>query len=177
MRLTAGNNWRHPIARLGRLILRVLKGAMVAVWALAALCLLFYAALYLYFVFVEDPALARLRGDASAVNNRGDEVWARTERDAAAPPLAKTVITLKPAHGGSAATLLVAESKNYLVGFKWRDDDHLILQLDFGCKARLTAPVERVGPIRIVYRFGNLGHPPPHGYDSFPDDRPRKPCR
>lgn len=176
MRVTGGNTWRHPILRIGWLLLRTLKWGMYAVWALAGLCLLFYAAVYLYFVFVEDSALDRLCGDASAANDRGDQVWARTERDEAAPSLAKTVIWLKPAHHWFATTLLTAESKNYLIGFKWRDNDNLALHLYFGCNPRMTTPLAKVGSIRILYRFGDPGHTPPHGYASFPADGPRKPC-
>lgn len=149
---------------------------MYAVWACAGLCLLFDAALTAYIVFVEEPALARFLADASAINGRGDEVWAETDRDDAVPSMAKTVIRLKQAHHWFSTILLVAESKNYLVGFKWRGDDRLVLQLDFGCRAQLSIPVEQVGPIHILYRFGNPGYSPPHGYASFPSDASRKPC-
>jgi hypothetical protein len=146
---------------------------MYAVWGLAGLCILFYAAVSAAISFADD----RFLGDASAINGRGDEVTAQTERDGAAGFRAKTVIRLKPAHHWFARSLLTAESDHYLVGFKWRGADRLVLILDFGCTAHMTVPVRNVGPIRIDYRFDRAVILPDHGYSSFPRDMPRQPCQ
>jgi hypothetical protein len=53
----------------------------------------------------------------------------------------------------------------------------LVVTLDFGCAPQMTAPVERVGPIEIVYRFDRNVVLPAHGYSSFSRGEPRKPCR
>lgn len=164
------------IGFVARAALRSLKWVMYAVWTLAGLCLLLYAASWIYTSYVDLPALDRFLGDASAINGRGDVVAADTERDGAGARRTKTVIRLKPADAWFATTLLAARSKNYLVGFKWRGDDRLVLILDFGCDADLTAPARRVGPIQIVYRFDRtVILPPDHGYSSF-ERTPRKPC-
>ena len=111
------------------------------------------------------------------MNARGDEVAARTERDGAAGFRAKTVIELKPAHDWFATRLLRVESDDYLVGFKWRGDDRLVLILDFGCTPRMTVPVTSVGAIQIVYRFDRTVILPDHGYSSFAREAPRSPCK
>jgi hypothetical protein len=154
---------------------RALKWGMYAIWAIAGLCLLFDAASSLYIVLVEEPALDRFLADASATNGRGDEVMAETDRDPSSPLGTKTVIRLKEEHRWFPTTLLLVESRDYLVGFRWRKDDRLVLLLNFGCNAHITVPVERVGPIHILYRFGFPAFPA-HGYDSFPRDAERKPC-
>ena len=102
---------------------------------------LYYAMISLYVSYVEIPGLDRFLGEASAVNARGDEVTAETECDGTAGFRAKTVIKFKPAHHWFATTLLVARSNNSLVGFKWRDDDRLVL--DSGL--RLWRPHDRSG--------------------------------
>jgi hypothetical protein len=149
---------------------------MYITWGLAGLCILYYAAVSLYVSFLDIPGLNRFLGDASAINGRGDEVTAETDRDDIAGFQAKTVIRLKPAHHWFATSLLTAESSHYLVGFKWRGDDRLVLILDFGCAAHTTVPVRRIGTIRIDYRFDRTVILPDHGYSSFPRDTPRKPC-
>jgi hypothetical protein len=161
---------------VARGLLRGLKWTMYAVWALAGLCLLFYAGGWAYFTYVELPALDRFLADASAVNGRDDVVAAATERDGDGAQAAKTVITLKRAHAWFATPLLVAHSKDYLVGFKWQGDDRLVLILDFGCAAQLSDPVRRVGPVEILYRFDRAVILPAHGYSSFPREGPRPPC-
>lgn len=160
----------------GRAALRVLRFAMYTVWGLAGLCILFYSASWLYISYVDIPGLDRFRGDASAINARDDEVTAETERDDNPGFRTKTVIRLKQAHHWFATSLLRAESNNYLVGFKWRGNDRLELILDFGCNAKLTDPVQRVGSVQIVYHFDRAVVLPDHGYSSFERDAPRKPC-
>lgn len=70
-----------------------------------------------------------------------------------------------------------SRSWEVLVGLKWRDDNTLDLQLDFGCDAQTSAPVAAVGPIHIVYRCGDPGHVPKIGYETFRRrDLPPEPC-
>jgi hypothetical protein len=164
------------IGIVGRVALRVLKLAMYTIWGAAGFCILYFVAVALYVEFVDLPGLHRFLGDASAVNGRGDEVTAETERDGSAPSRAQTVIRLKPAHRWFATTLVEAQSDDYLVGFKWSGVDRLVVTLDFGCTPQMKAPVERVGPIEIVYRFDRNVILPAHGYSSFPRDAPREPC-
>jgi hypothetical protein len=159
-----------------RILLRGLRWVMYVVWALAGLCILFYAVLSLYLTYAEIPALDRLRGDASALNGRGDEASAQTRRDSARALQMNTVLRLKQSGHWFATTLLTVRSQNYLVGFQWRGDDRLVLILDFGCDAQLSEPVRRAGPIEILYRFDRAVILPAHGYSSFPRDRPRPPC-
>ncbi|HEU0156083.1 MAG TPA: hypothetical protein VFQ82_08430 [Stellaceae bacterium] len=40
-------------------------------------------------------------------------------------------------------------------------------QLDFGGGAETSAPVTAVGPIRIVYHWGDPGDTPKVGYETF----------
>ena len=164
------------IGSIGRIALRGLKWLMYAVWALAGLCLLLYAALWAYISYVELPGSDRHLADASAINGRGDVVAADTERDGTGPSRTKTVIRITQAGHWFATTLIAARSENYLVGFKWRGDDRLVLILDFGCDAKLTGPLRRVGPVQIVYRFDRAVILPDHGYSSF-ERAPRSPCR
>jgi len=121
-------------------------------------------------------SLDRVLGDASAINGRGDEVTAETERDDVSGFRAKTVIKLKAANRWFATRLLTVQSNDYLIGFKWDDSDRLVLILDFGCKAKMTDFVKGVGPDKITYRFDREVSMPDHGYSSFPRDVPRKPC-
>ena len=70
--------------------------------------------------------------------------------------------------------LVEARTWEVLVGVNWRNDDTLDLQLDFGCDPRMDRPVTAVGPIHIVYHWGNPGHVPKIGYES---DLPTETCR
>jgi hypothetical protein len=115
--------------------------------------------------------------DTSAKNSRGDQVYAETNIEGGDTHPSKTVIRLKPARHWFATIPLTAESNYYLVGFKWREDDRLVLILDFGCTPHMTVPVRSVGPIEIVYRFDRSVILPDHGYSSFSRDGPRKPCK
>jgi hypothetical protein len=60
-----------------------------------------------------------------------------------------------------------AHSYEILVGFKWQTVNQLLIRLDLGCDGNHSAPVETVGPIHIVYRYGDPGHTPRVGYESF----------
>jgi hypothetical protein len=74
--------------------------------------------------------------------------------------------------------LIQSHSWDVLVGLRWRDDDTLVLQLDFGCGAKTTPPVTQVGSIHILYRFGDPGHVPKTGYETFRRrNLPPAPCR
>lgn len=103
--------------------------------------------------------------DALATNGRGDQVVSITEMHGPTHP-DRTTITLKRAHRWFSTTLIEGESFEYLVDLKWKDDDTLVLQLDFGCNGFHTMPTDRVGPIRIIYRFGDPGAKPERGYET-----------
>jgi hypothetical protein len=115
--------------------------------------------------------------DASAKNGRGDVATTETDFFGAPEHRSKTVISLRrPGHWFS-TTLVESRSWEVLVGLKWRDDNTLDLQLDFGCDAQTSAPVAAVGPIHIVYRYGDPGHVPKIGYETFRRrDLPPEPC-
>lgn len=129
--------------------------------------LIFLLSRGLYFRNVED---------ATAKNGRGDAVFAETDFSGEPTHPAKTVIWLRRAYHPFSTTLLEAYSYDFLVGFKWQDDDSLILQLDLGCDAHNTRPVARVGPIRILYDFGGSGQLPKAGYETAPRPDPLPPC-
>jgi hypothetical protein len=115
--------------------------------------------------------------DATAKNIRGDEVFAETNFEGGETHPWKTVIWLKRAGHPFSTTLLDANSYDILVGLKWQGNDNLVLQLDLGCDGNNSAPVETVGPIHILYRFGDPGYTPKPGYESFRRrDLPREPC-
>jgi hypothetical protein len=116
--------------------------------------------------------------DASAKNARGDVVTAETHVFAAPEQRSKTVISLKRAGHWFSTTLVESRSWEVLVRLKWRNDDTLDLQLDFGCDAQTSEPMTVVGPIHIVYHWGEPGHVPKVGYETFRRrDLPREPCR
>ncbi|MBV8736918.1 MAG: hypothetical protein JO007_06610 [Alphaproteobacteria bacterium] len=116
--------------------------------------------------------------DASATNGRGDVASAETNFFGAPEHRSKTVISLKRAGHWFSTTLVETRSWGVLVGLKWRDDDTLDLQLDFGCRAQTSPQVTAVGPIHIVYHWGDPGHVPKVGHESFRRrDLPREPCR
>ena len=105
--------------------------------------------------------------DASAKNVRGDVVSAETNFLGAPEYRSKTVIRLKRATHWFSTTLVEAQTWEVLVGLKWADDNTLDLQLDFGCGAEMSRPVTVVGPIRIAYHWGDPGHVPKVGYETF----------
>jgi hypothetical protein len=104
---------------------------------------------------------------ASAKSGRGDVVSAETDFFGAPEHRSKTVIRLKRTGHWFSTTLVESHSWEVLVGLHWRDDDTLDLQLDFGCGAQTSRPVTTVGPIHIVYHYGDPGHVPKIGYESF----------
>jgi hypothetical protein len=115
--------------------------------------------------------------DATAENARGDRVFAETNFDGGETHPSRTVIRLKP-HGHFFSTpLLEAYSYEVLVGLRWEDEHRVVLKLDFGCDGTHSTPVEAVGPIHILYRFGDPGYLPHPGYESARRrDLPRAPC-
>lgn len=137
-------------------------------WIFKRGLLLFYIAYLLY---------ARDFMDAAATNARGDIASAETDFFGAPEHRVKTVIKLKRAGHWFSTTLLETRSWDVLVGLHWRDDDTLDLQLDFGCDAQTSPPVAAVGPIRIVHHYGDPGHVPKIGYETFRRrDLPPDPC-
>jgi hypothetical protein len=88
----------------------------------------------------------------SAINGRGDRVLAIT--DAAKPKDPdKTDIRIRPEHNWFWIPLLRSESYGMHINFKWSNDEMLVVNLDFGCFIHMTHPVERVGPIHVIYHF------------------------
>jgi hypothetical protein len=116
--------------------------------------------------------------DALARNARGDVARAETDFFGAPEHRSTTIVWLKRTDHWFSTTLIQSHSWDVLVGLRWRDDDTLVLQLDFGCDAKTTPPVTQVGPIHILYRFGDPGHVPKTGYETFRRrDLPPEPCQ
>jgi hypothetical protein len=111
--------------------------------------------------------------DASAKNARGDVASAETDVFGAPERLMTTLIRLHRAGDWFSTTLIDVRSFDFLVGLKWRNDDTLDLQLDFGCEPQMDPPITRVGPIHIVYHWGDPGYIPKGGYAGDP---PPEPC-
>jgi hypothetical protein len=105
--------------------------------------------------------------DDMAKNTRGDTVFAETDSNGGETHPWKTVIWLKRAGYLFSTTLVEANSYDILVGLKWQGNDNLVIQLDLGCDGNNAAPVQTVGPIHILYRFGDPGYTPKPGYESF----------
>ena len=115
--------------------------------------------------------------DASAKNGRGDVVSAETNFFGAPEHRSRTVIRLKGAGHWFSTTLVESRSWEVLVGLKWVDDNTLDLQLDLGCDPQMNKPVTAVGPIHIAYHWGDPGHVPKVGYETFRRrDLPPPPC-
>lgn len=151
----------------------------VSKWAgYSVLTLVIFYIIYLgIFAFLFSRMLyLRNVEDATAKNGRGDKVFAETDFSGLPTHPAKTVIWLRRAYHPFSTTLLEAYTYDFLVGLKWRDDDNLILQLDLGCDAHNSQPVARVGPIRILYDFGDPGQLPKAGYEAAPRPDPSIPC-
>jgi hypothetical protein len=64
-----------------------------------------------------------------------------------------TDIRIRPAHNWFWTPLLNSESYGVHVTLKWRNDDTLDVNLDFGCLVHMTQPLDRVGPIHVAYHF------------------------
>jgi hypothetical protein len=57
------------------------------------------------------------------------------------------------------------------------DDDTLDVWLNFGGDAQTGRPAAGVGPIHVVYHWGDPGHVPKVGYETFRRrDLPPEPC-
>lgn len=130
------------------------------------------------FVFLVSRELyLRNIEDSKAKNARGDKVFAETNFEGGETHPWRTVIWLRRAGHLFSTTLLQANSYDIVVGLKWQDANKLVLQLDLGCDGNHTVPVETVGPIHILYRFGDPGYTSTPGYESFRRrDLPREPC-
>ncbi|HEY3908303.1 MAG TPA: hypothetical protein VGM07_00255 [Stellaceae bacterium] len=115
--------------------------------------------------------------DASATNARGDVASAETNFFGAPEHRVKTLIRLHRAGHWFSSTLVNARSFDVLVGLKWRNNDTLDLQLDFGCEPQMERPITQAGPIHIVYHWGDPGYDPKIGYETFRRrDLPPEPC-
>ena len=153
---------------------RAIKWAVFALLAVAGFYALRFA---LFIVCVAYLLHTRDLMEASAKNGRGDVVAAETDFFGAPEHRSKTVISLKRAGQWFSTTLIETRSWEVLVGLNWQDDDTLDLQLEFGCDAHTSQPVTAVGPIHIVYHYGDPGDTPKHGYESFwRPDSSREPC-
>lgn len=123
---------------------RFFKSAAFGGLTAASLYVLLNAALLIYLsriLYLRDVM------GASAKNNRGDLVRAKTEFSGSESHPSKTMITLKRTYRLFSTTLMEAYSYDYLVGLNWQDDDTLVLQLDFGCDGHHSAGVQTVGPM------------------------------
>jgi hypothetical protein len=138
----------------------------------------FYALRFALFIFLVAYMLyQRDFMDVSAKNGRGDVASAETDFYEVSDQRVKTVIRLHRAGHWFLTTLVEARSFEVLVGLHWRNDDTLDVQLDFGCEPQMEHPATAVGPILIVYHWGDPGHVPGIGYESFRRrDLPPKPC-
>ena len=101
--------------------------------------------------------------DTSTINSRGDKVTAETNFFGVPEHRSRTIVNLKRAGHWFSTTLIESRSWEVLVGLHWQDDDTLEVQLDFGCDAQHSRPVTSVGPIQVVYRFGDPGYAPKPG--------------
>jgi hypothetical protein len=153
---------------------RILKWAIFAALAVAG----FYALRFVLFILLVAYMLhQRDLEDASAKNARGDVASAETNFSEDSAHRVTTVIRLRRAGHWLSTTLLEARSWEVLVGLDWRNDDTLDVQLDFGCEPKMEHPADVVGPIHIVYHWGDPGHVPKIGYESFRRrDLPPEPC-
>jgi len=104
--------------------------------------------------------------DTSTINSRGDKVAAETNFFGAPEHRSRTIVNLKRAGHWFSTTLIESRSWEVLVGLHWQDDDTLEVQLDC-CDAQHSRPVTSVGPIQVVYRFGDPGYAPKPGCESF----------
>jgi hypothetical protein len=157
-----------------RLVKRVIVSTVLIGLAVGAFYLVRFAAIAVIWASI---LYGRDIMDASAINSRGDTVTAETNFFGVPEHRSKTVISLRRADHWLSTTLIESRSWEVLVGLHWQDDDTLLLQLEFGCDARTSQPVTKVGPIHIVYRFGDPGFTPKPGYESFRRrDIPHDPC-
>jgi hypothetical protein len=154
---------------------RAIKWAVFALLAVAGLYALRFVLFIAYMAYLLHT---RDLMDASAKNGRGDVAAAETDFFGVPERRSKTEIRLKRTGHWFSTTLIETRSWEVLVGLSWRNDDTLDLQLDFGCDANTSQPVSAVGPIHIVYHFGDPGYTPKQGYESFRRrDLPPKPCK
>ena len=146
-----------------RHVKRVLKWGILVALAVVGIYILKRA---IFLIYVAYLLYARDFMDAPANNARGDVATAETDFFGAPEHQSKTVVSLKRAGHWFSTTLVESRSWEVLVGLHWQDDDTLDLQLDFGCEAHTSRPVADVGPIRIVYHWGDPGHVPKIGYET-----------
>lgn len=157
---------------------RVIKRATQGIAVVALLIGACYVVRFVVFVILWVNILSsRDFMDTSAINTRGDVASAETNFFGAPEHRVKTEIRLHRAGHWFSTTLVDARSWEVLVGLKWRNADTLDVQLDFGCKPQMEPPVTVAGPIHIAYHWGDPGHVPKGGYESFRRrDLPPEPC-
>lgn len=159
---------RYSVAARSATCAAVIIFGLVAVYVIQHQAFIFYVAWLLH---------TRDMMDASAKNSRGDEVIARTSVDAGPDGQSETIIRLSRARHLFSSRLLEVHSDDFLVGLTWLDDTTLELQLDFGCDAQMSTPLETIGLIHIRYVFGDTGPHRSPGYESFRRrDIPHEPC-
>ena len=154
-------------------VVSILRWLISIALTAGSIYVIFYS---VFFFLISRDLYLRNVEDATARNSRGDKVFAETNFEGGETHPWKTVIWLKRAGHLFSTTLLEANSFDILVGLKWQDNKHLILQLDFGCDGTHSTPVETIGPIRVTYRFGDPGKLSVPGYESAPRPEPRQPC-
>lgn len=154
---------------------RTLKWAICMILTLSVL----YAMPYVGFLYrVSRDIYYRDVIIDSAENNRGDIVTISTDFHGAPEHPWRTIIRLKRVDRWFSTTLMEARSYAARVNPKWRSNDTLNLQLDFGCGAHLTPGVEAVGPIHIRYHFADAqGVPKLGGGSSGRSNASGEPCR
>lgn len=145
-----------------------------AKYAVRAVLMLFAAAFAVHvaeivfgFFLISKAIYERGVLTSAAKNDRGDEV--RFVADTNMSPYDTTISLRREGHWFS-TTLLEARSNDLSVGVKWRGNDRLELQVDFGPRGKMGPPVRQVGPIHILYHFGGPDAVP------APDIRPYVSC-
>lgn len=157
-----------------RLIKRAIQAAALVALVIGGYYVIHFAVVTIMWVNILS---GRDLMDASAKNARGDIVSAESDTFGTPERQAKTVIRLHRAGHWFSTTLVEAHSWEVQLGLHWRDNDTLDVKLGLGCDAQIEPPVTVVGPIHIVYYWGDPGHVPKGGYESFRRrDLPPEPC-
>lgn len=129
-----------------------MKYAVRAVFVVFAIAIAVHGAEYVYGFYVLSKMFYE-RGllTATTPNERGDEV--RVVTDTVPVPYDTTIALHRRGHWFS-TTLLDGQSNDFSVGVKWRGNDTLEVQVDFGPNGKMGTPVRQIGPIHILYHFG-----------------------
>ena len=109
-----------------------------------------------------------------AINNkRGDKVEISTEVFDNRLTPERTVIRIERAHHWFWITLVTIDSFGIHEDMSWHNDDTLDIKLDFGCIVQIKDLKDRIGPIRILYRFTDYNRE--HARKSSHRDNPLMP--